>query len=134
MSIHWRMVIPFFAASGCFQLATSVVTILILHSYLGQTNRFRWLRVISIMLILNFAFNLAFGVTAAMYHSECQDFIKHIVYWYWHWYWFFRWFNLVIKFINFTFVEVLLSFVITLPLTGLTLHAFLEKLWENIKR
>ena len=58
--------IAYFAITGIQQVITSVVLILVLLGYLGVTKKKLWVRVLTCLILFNFAFNFVVAVWSAM--------------------------------------------------------------------
>ncbi len=66
----------FFAISGIVQVGVSVVVILIIFEILGKENRLLWVRIVIVLLMIEFAFSFFIAVYTSMMVSYWNSSFK----------------------------------------------------------
>lgn len=124
--------IAFYAIAGIQQILTSVGVILLVHSYLGESKYYIWLRVMLGLLIFNFAFNFTIAVSASMNVTFYNQFFKQYLdnidqYLNGSMGSFLKDYASVLKdFVNYSIAEAVITWIVTLPLIILTVIALLD--------
>lgn len=120
--------IAFYAIAGIQQILTSLGVFLIVISFLGETHRYIWSRILLTLLLFNFAFNFTIAVFASMsityYNQLFKDFLDNIN----------AYLNgylrdyvvLLRNFINYSIAQAVITWIITIPLIIITVIAFLD--------
>jgi hypothetical protein len=119
----------YFAITGIQQVITSVLVILIILEKIDiTTKKHIWVRVLTILLIFNFAFNFVIAVNASMTATYCNELYKDQIdqlnrYSGGYLDDYIRWLVATVRYVT---AEAVLTFVISIPLLAIIIIAFVE--------
>lgn len=114
--------IAFYAVTGVQQVLTSLLIILVACSCVGTTSTHKWVRILTGLILFNFAFNFVVAtqssMTATYYNILFKDFFQMInsltsgL--------FSDWIINIVVMVKYVQAEAVLTFLVSLPLIGLT--------------